>query len=351
MYDFRMAERVVTERELNRAMLARQLLLERANLSVPKALERVGGLQTQDAKSGYIGLWTRLAAFERDDLTDALERKRAVQATLMRITIHTVSARDYPLLTEGVRVPRRESWKTSHAKRVDMKKMPAIAKRVRSLLADGPRWRREVVEELGLSSAQWNGVGMWVDLVRVPPSGTWERPRGDLYGLAETWLGPSEADEDDGVELLLRRYLGGFGPASLKDAANWAGLAPKAFAPAVESLRLRRFRDEAGAELLDLPRAPLPDAETPAPPRFLPAWDATLLVHARRTQILPERHRAKVFNVKTPHATATFLVDGQVAGTWKAEGGRVKLEQFERLGRDDRRGLDEEAERLAEFLA
>ena len=346
-----MAERVVTERELNRAMLARQLLLERADLSVPKALERVGGLQTQDAKSGYIGLWTRLAGFERDDLTRALERRSAVQATLMRITIHTVSARDYPLFTEGVRIPRRESWKTSHAHRVDMKKMPAIARRVRSLLADEPRWRREVVQELGLSSAQWNGVGMWVDLVRVPPSGTWDRPRGDLYGLAETWLRASEADEDDGVELLLRRYLGGFGPASLKDAANWAGLAPKAFAPAVESLRLRRFRDEGGAELFDLPRAPLPGAETPAPPRFLPAWDATLLVHARRTQILPERHRAKVFNVKTPHATATFLVDGQVAGTWKADGGRVKLEPFERLSRDARRGLDEEAERLAEFLA
>jgi hypothetical protein len=351
MYDCCMAERVLTERELNRAMLARQLLLERADLSVPKALERVGGLQTQDAKSGYVGLWTRLSAFERDDLTKALERKRAVQATLMRITIHTVSARDYPLLTEGVRVPRRESWKKGHAKRVDMKKMPAVARRVRTLLADGPRWRREVAEELGINSAQWNGVGMWVDLVRVPPSGTWERPRGDLYGLAETWLGDSEANEDKGVELLLRRYLGGFGPASLKDAANWAGLSPQAFAPAVESLRLRRFRDEAGAVLFDLPRAPLPDPETPAPPRFLPAWDATLLVHARRTQILPERHRAKVFNVKTPHATATFLVDGQVAGIWKAQRGRVKLEPFERLSRDARRGLDEEAEHLAEFLA
>jgi Winged helix DNA-binding domain len=351
MYDFRVAERVLSERELNRALLARQLLLERAELSVPKALERVGGLQTQDARSGYIGLWSRVAGFERDDLTAALQRKSVVQATLMRITIHTVSARDYPLLTEGVRVPRRESWEKGHAKRVDLEKMPAIARRVRARLEEGPQWRRDLVEELGLDSAQWNGVGMWIDLVRVPPSGTWERPRGDLYALADTWLGRSDAPERQGLELLLRRYLGGFGPASLKDAANWAGLPPKALAPAVEAMQLRRFRDEAGTELIDLPRAPLPDADTPAPPRLLPSWDATLLAHARRTQILPERHRAKLFNIKTPHSLSAFLVDGQVAGSWRLERGRVELEPFERLSRETRRELVEEADRLAEFVA
>jgi Winged helix DNA-binding domain len=274
-----------------------------------------------------------------------------VQATLMRITIHMVSARDYPLLTEGVRTLRRESWKKGHGGRVDVKKLPAIAKRVRRVLEEGPRWRHEVVEELGLDSAQWNGVGMWVDLVRVPPSGTWERPRADLYATAESWLGPPKGSEEEGRELLLRRYLGGFGPASLKDAANWAGVPPKALAPAVESLKLRRFRDEGGAELLDLPRAPLPDAETPAPPRFLPTWDATLLAHARRTQVLPERHRAKVFNTKTPHSLNTFLVDGQVAGTWKVEKGRVKVEPFERLTASARKELAAEADRLADFLA
>jgi hypothetical protein len=346
-----MPERVLTQRELNRSLLARQLLLERAGLSIPKALERVGGLQTQDAKSGYIGLWSRLAGFQRDDLTRALERRTVVQATLMRITIHTVSSRDYPLLTEGVRHLRRESWTKGHSKRVDVKKMPAIAERVRALLQEGPRWRRELVEQLGLDSAQWNGVGMWVDLVRVPPSGTWERPRGDLYATAEKWLGPSSASEEEGRELLLRRYLGAFGPASLKDAANWAGLPPKALAAAAESLSLRRFRDAAGTELLDLPRAPLPDPETPAPPRFLPNWDATLLAHARRAEILPERYRPRVFNTKTPHSTSAFLVNGQVAGTWKVERGRVKMEPFERLQPAVRKELDEEAERLTAFLA
>jgi len=114
-------------------------------------------------------------------------------------------------------------------------------------------------------------------------------------------------------------------------------------------MRLRRFQDDAGVELLDLPRAPLPDPETPAPPRFLPTWDATLLAHARRTQILPERHRAKIFNTKTPHSLQTFLVDGQ--GIWKIERGRVKLEPFERLSREARKELDDEAERLAAFLS
>jgi len=346
-----MAERILTERELNRAVLARQLLLERVDLPVPRAVERVGGLQTQDARSGYIGLWSRLAGFERDDLTRALERRSVVQATVMRITIHTVSARDYPLFTEGVRALRRKSWTQAHAKHVEAKKMPAVSRRVASLLEDGPRWRREVVEELDLDSPTWNGVGMWVDLVRAPPSGTWDRPRADLYATAEGWLGLSEATEDEGLEHLVRRYLGAFGPASLKDTANWAGLPPRALASTVEGMRLRRFRDEAGVELLDLPRAPLPDPETPAPPRFLPTWDATLLAHVRRTQILPERHRAKIFNTKTPHSLQTFLLDGQAAGIWKLDRGRIKLEPFERLSRDDRKPLDDEAERLAGFLA
>jgi hypothetical protein len=344
------AERTLTERELNRALLARQLLLERAKLPIQRALERVGGLQTQDAKSGYIGLWSRLEGFEREQLTRALERRQAVQATLMRVTIHTVSARDYPLLTEGVRVERRKSWAQGHSRRMDVSHIPAAAKRVRALLADGPRWRKELVEELGLDGATWNGVGMWLDLVRVPPSGTWERPRGDLYATAESWLGATEATEAEGRELVVRRYLGGFGPASLKDIANWAGLPPRSLAPTVERMNLRRFRAEDGTELFDLSRAALPDGDTPAPPRFLPTWDATLLVHARRTQILPERHRAKVFNAKTPHSLSTFLVDGQVAGTWSYDRGRVRLRPFEPLPKAARRELDKEGKRLAAFL-
>jgi hypothetical protein len=185
----------------------------------------------------------------------------------------------------------------------------------------------------------------------VPPSGTWEQRRADLYGLAEDWLGRWSATEAEGLEHLVRRYLGGFGPASAQDTASWAGLPVTTVRPALERLGVRRFRDEQGRELFDLRRAPLPHPDTPAPVRFLPTWDATLLVHARRTQILPERYRGMVFNTKTPHSVGTFLVDGAVAGSWRHERGRVRLEPFGRLDRQARRELDEEAERLAAFHA
>ena len=192
-------------------------------------------------------------------------------------------------------------------------------------------------------------AGVFVDLVRVPPSGTWERRRADLYALAEDWVGPEDATEDEGIEHLVRRYLQGFGPARPTEIANWASLDVSTTKRALERLDLRRFQDEQGKELVDLPRLPLPDADTPAPARFLPVWDATLLVHCRRTQILPERYRSRVFNVRTPNSVNTFLVDGQVAGTWRYEKGRVKLKPFGRLTKAARAELNDEADRLADF--
>ena len=257
----RVPERVLTQRELNRAVLARQLLLERENLPVPRALERVGGLQTQESRSGYIGLWSRLQRFEREDLTRALSGASAVQGTVMRITIHTVSARDYRLFTEGIRAARRESWVKSHGKRgrrqEDARGVEAGCFRC---LPSGPSWRREVVEELGLDSPTWNGVGMWVDLLRAPPSGTWDRPRADLYVTADDVARAGRSHREKGLEHLLRRYLGAFGPATLKDAANWAGLPAKALRRRLRTMTLRRFRFEDGMELLDLRalRFPIP---------------------------------------------------------------------------------------------
>jgi hypothetical protein len=339
--------RTLTQRELNRALLARQLLLERARTPIPRVLERMGGLQAQYAPSMYIGLWTRLDGFERESLTRALERRTVVQGTLMRMTIHLVSARDYWPFAVGVQKARRQSWLKSQRRR----DVSAAAKRLRSRLANGPMDQAGVDEVLGGDPAVRNGVGLYVDLVRVPPSGTWDRRRADIYASAEQWLGPSEATPKDGVELLVRRYLGGFGPAPPGDIANWAGLPLSVVTPALERLNLRRFRSEAGGELVDVPRAPLPDPDTPAPVRFLPTWDATLLAHARRTGILPEEFRPRIFSTKTPHSLGTFLVDGAVAGAWRHERGRIELQPFARLDRATRRALDGEAERLAEFHA
>ena len=335
---------MLTQRELNRALLARQLLLERRRMSIPKALERIGGIQAQYAPAMYVGLWSRLEGLERDAVTRALERRSAIQATMMRATIHFVSKADYWPMTAAIRRPRLAWWERVHPN-ADPREMRAAAQKLRRFLADGPRKRREIEEHLGRDKAL--GIGAYVDLVRVPPSGTWKQRRADLYGLAEDWVGPDTADEDDGLELLIRRYLGGFGPANPVDVADFGGVAIKAVRRTLERMRLRRFEDENGKELVDLPRAPLPDADTPAPPRFLPVWDATLLVHARRTQILPEEHRSKVFHVKTPHSVNTFLLDGQVAGTWRFEKGKIELDAFEGIPRKHRRPLDDAARRLA----
>ena len=200
----------------------------------------------------------------------------------------------------------------------------------------------------------WNGLAAWIDLVRAPPSGTWERRRADLYALADEWLEPPTVTPEESVMILLRRYLTGFGPARVTDAANWAGLAASDVQQAADGLRLRRFRDEEGRALVDLPRAPLPGGATRAPARFLPTWDATLLVHARGTQILPERFRPLVFDTKTPHSTPTFLVDGAVAGKWSVEATKKKatllLEPFERMPAPAKRQLRAEAERLVRFV-
>ena len=345
--------RILTPSELNRALLARQMLLERVASPVPKALERMGTLQAQYAPSMYIGLWTRIEGFERADLDAALERRRVAQGTLMRATIHLVSKADYWPLAMGVRKGRREAWLgASYRREYSAKQMSAAARKLRTTIGDGTMSRSEIHELLGSDSVVTNGVNMWLDLVRVPPSGTWERRRADLYSTAKAWVGPAgDANEADGIELLVRRYLQGFGPAPVADIANWAGMYPKRLAPAVERMKLRRFASEHGGELIDLPRLALPDPETPAPVRFLPTWDAVLLIHCRRTGILPEEHRPKVFNTKTPQSVPTFLVDGRVAGTWRFDQGRIKTSPFGKLDAAARRQLKREAERLAELYA
>jgi hypothetical protein len=331
--------------------LARQLLLDRSSLSITSALERVGGLQTQYAPSAYIALWSRLSGFRRDQLTRTLVSRRAVQGTLMRSTIHIVSAGDYPLFAAGLSRTRREWWlRAARPRGLDPVDYEQAATVLRRELAAGPRQRKELIAALvraGIPKEAWEGAGMWVDMVRVPPSGTWERRRADLYGLAENWMGPVTVNEAQGLAHMCRRYLGGFGPAALGDIAGWAGVPVTTLRPVVEAMSLRRFRSETEEELLDLPRAPLPGANRPAPVRFLPTWDATLLVHARRTQILPEEYRSLVFHTKNPQSVATFLVDGQVAGTWKHQGGRIVLAPYAPLPRSVRRELEDEATGLA----
>ena len=185
---------------------------------------------------------------------------------------------------------------------------------LRRRLEAGAGDRKTLIE--GMDATRFNGAQLWLDILRVPPGGTWERRRADVYALAEERLGPPPAIEAGAAaELLVRRYLQGFGPGAPEGDRGLGRACRRArSSELLEGMELRRFRTEAGGLLVDLPRLALPGADSVAPPRFLPTWDATLLAHARRTQILPEEHRAKVFGVKTPQSTETFTVDGQVAG-------------------------------------
>jgi hypothetical protein len=264
----------------------------------------------------------------------------------MRATIHLVSKRDYWPLALAIRGAQRDWWLRVQRPKPPERDLERAALELRKLLAGGPRRADELAERAG---AGWTIVGPWLDLVRVPPSGTWDQRRASLYETAEAWVGSEPGSVDDALDALVRRYLGAFGPAAPADVARWAGLTPRDLAPALARLRLRRLRDEAGTELVDLPRAPLPDPETPAPVRFLPTWDATLLAHARRSGILPEQYRSLVFSVKRPHSVGTFLVDGYVAGVWRYDSGRVVTEPFERLDRATLREITAEGDRLGAF--
>ena len=241
-------------------------------------------------------------------------------------------------LSASVTASRRALWEriTKH------EPLDEPAAKLREALKDGPLRRKEIEAVIGKDAMQ--GIGAWVDLVRVPPQGTWEKRRADNFGLAEDWLPQPEVK--DPLRHLVARYLTGFGPAAQGDIANWAGMGNKDVAPALEGLDTHAAED--GTTLYDLPGLPLPDADTPAPVRFLPTWDATLLVHARRALILPEGLREHVFHVKMPQSIGTFLVDGQVAGTWKPDGTVTPLVD---LTEQQRIQVDKEAVALAAFMA
>lgn len=338
--------RELTLRELNRATLARQLLLERVKLDVAPAVERVCALQGQWSPSPYIGLWTRLEGFERDAFTRALERKRIVKATLMRITLHVVSARDFLALAPVWIAQRREEFTRTG---VDP---DALAASLRAAFADGPRTHSELHAELPDIYA-WR-VRSLVPLVHVPPSGTWRHHGPTPMLEAERWLGAECGTPAAGAALLVERYLSAFGPASQTDLLRFAGLRVKDVKPGLDALepRLVRYGGPDGRTLLDLEGAPLPDADTPAPVRLLPKWDSTILAFDRRERILPPGY-AKTVIKKNGDVVPTFLVDGLVAGQWEVERKRgesaVVLTAYARVPRAYRCELEEEAERLVHW--
>lgn len=345
-----MAAQPLSTTQLRMALLARQGLLEPFDGALPRAIERFGGLQTQYSPSPYVGLRERVVGFERDDLTKALERKSVVQGTLMRGTIHMVARADYWPFASAVREQRRTWWlRVSHHEETDAD-MHRLADKVRSALAVGPRKANDLKDALGLTSAQWNGVGLWLDLVRVPPSGTWDRRRADLYDTAENWIGPDDADPTAGTKLLVKRYLRAFGPASVDDVARYINFTTAQISPIIDGLPLRTFVAEDGTELVDVRNGLLPDAGAPVRRvMFLGTWDSTMLVHVRRTLLLPEEHRYHLFHTKVPQSVPPVLVDGQVRASWRYDQGKVTITPFETLSKSTMKQIESAARGLAAF--
>ena len=348
----------LTLHELNRATLARQLLLEREPIDPLTAIERLVSLQAQFAKPPYTGLWSRIEDFRRDQLTQLVIERKVVRATMMRHTLHLMSARDFARLRMTIQPALSRSFGSIAGKRTDGVDLDALVSTARVMVAESPRtfaeMRKRIAElEPGYDpSALGYAVRSFLPLVQVPSDGHHGFPGIPRYALAEDFLGAPLASADQLRELVLR-YLAAFGPASVRDAQIWSGLS--GLKQPVDELRseLTQFRDESGRELFDLPGAPRPSPDTPAPARLLPDYDNLMVAHADRTRVVSEDHRRRV-SLPAAVVRATFLIDGFVAGTWKlertAKRATLMIEPFAKLRRADRDELSAEAERLLSFL-
>jgi hypothetical protein len=347
----------LTRRQLNRATLARQMLLGREKTSALRAVERLVGLQAQVAKPPFIGLWSRVEGFRREDLARLLLRRQVVRATLMRGTLHLMSAKDFlelraalqPVLSAGMQAILR-----SRAKSLDLDGVLAAA---RSCFEEKPRTFDDLRELLlkrfprGDERAMGYAVRTHLPLVQVPTEAEWGFPASADFALAEAWI-RKPLGFDSKPHVLVSRYLAAFGPATARDVQTWSGAT--GVAEVLESLRprLQTFHDEAGRELFDLPGAPRPTGDTPAPVRFVPEFDNLVLSHADRTRIVADAHRPSIVTANL-QVRATFLVDGFVAGTWKTErkksSATLLIEAFDTLPGKARTELAAEGDRLLRF--
>jgi Winged helix DNA-binding domain len=352
---------VLGQRALNRALLERQLLLARADMPAIEAIEHLAGIQAQEPKSPYVGLWTRLKDFRPEELEQLLETRRAVRIVVMRGTIHLISARDCAMmrpLTQPImdRFMKYNREIKTHLAGVDMVKFAAAARR---LFEQKPRTVAEASKALAEKwpARELTTIGLAVrallPLVQCPPRGLWTGSGQVVCATAEHWLDrPLESDVAGAADRLILRYLTAFGPSTIRDMESWSGLTR--LRDSVDRLRpqLRVFRNEAGKDLFDLPRAPRPDPDTPAPVRFLPEFDNALLAYADRSRIIAtERRSVSVAGHRV------LLIDGFTRATWRivrderSDAATLIVEPFEPLSKKDVPAVMAEGHELLKFAA
>jgi hypothetical protein len=354
-----MTEMTLTRSALNRATLARQMLLAREKTDALSAIARLLAMQAQEARPPYLGLWTRLVGFRAADLTQLLLERQVVRATAMRGTLHLMATDDYLALRETLQPMLSEAVKSVLRTRAEGLDFDAVVAEGSAFFGERSRTFEEFREQLerahpgGDARAMAYAVRLSLPLVQVPAMTDWGFPARTQFALAETWL-EKMVDTLARPETLVRRYLAAYGPATVSDAQAWSGM--KGLSAAFEALRpeLVTFLSEEGKELFDVPDAPRPSEETLAPVRFLPEFDNLLLAHADRRRIIADDHRKRIV---TPNLRVlpTFLVVGLVAGTWRLEqkkkSATLTIEPFEPLPVRVQAELAEEGARLVEFLA
>lgn len=349
---------VLGERALNRALLERQLLLRRVRIPVREAVEHLLGLQAQAPLPPYHGLWSRLEGFDPHELGRMLIDRETVRLTLMRGTVHLVTVRDALLLRPLVQPVVERGHQAAFGRRMGGADVGRLAAAVRELLADGPLTARELgrrLVERGIGDdveAIANATRVYVPLVQVPPRGVWGAGGQAKYATIESWTG-RELEATPSIDEVVVRYLGAFGPASVLDVQSWSGVTR--LKEVLERLRPRLItvRDRHGNELFDLPHAPRPEPDVPAPVRFLGQFDNVLLGHADRGRIVPEGFPWQPM-LAGGRSVNSLLVDGMLRGTWWIERerkrhARLAVRPFRKLSSADHEAVVAEAERMIEF--
>jgi hypothetical protein len=348
----------LTAGQLNRATLARQLLLERATLDVPTAVRRIVAIQAQEPASPYVALWNRIDRFDPADLDRAFETYDVVKATLMRVTLHAVHVDDHASFHNAMERILRASRLADGRFAVSgltVADVDALVPDFRRFVAT-PRTVPDIEAMLegrhGPAKQQlWWALRTFAPLFHAPTGPPWAfGAQRRSYRAAAATLPPD--DRVASIQYLIRRYLAGFGPASVRDISRFTLMAVASVREALGGIEddLVRLVGPDGGDLLDIPDAPIPDDETPAPPRLMAMWDSTLLAYADRSRIIPDAYRRHVIR-SNGDVLPTILVDGLVAGVWRPTDGSIEVTAFHQLSDDAWRGLGTEAAALIAFLA